>query len=489
MSKHTVETIIEELHDIKSNCGKITQNLISEHSNISAGQVYNHFESLEYAKLEVNIYESEYVNVDIDAREDYEPVLLRLLRRCKKENGKVTRSLIGEDKEMPKISDYRREFETFTMAKIKAGTTDRETQIQLTEEQLEKREDEMIEVMKECEEEYGQVTMELIDDMDTYIRSGHIQKQFGSFGKAKEELLENPDLSGIDMDFYTEQEILDAMEECEQKHGEVKREVFCEEYISRGRVERQFGTFSKAKKKADIENKGRTSITNQKRDELNQLIREDTQIREVIKGCLLGDGSLDLGSTNACLRMSMANEAFLNWLGQTYLEPIVADISHTRTPEKGAKKARKSGFRPNAKAENYSHIYQIRTYRLSSLTDMRNKWYPNGKKRFPDDLELTPLSAKIWYCGDGGINISKCTCGITSKNEKERGSYLEQLFQEKGFNVRYNNKETIRLGKESSSFLEWTGQAPKGFEYKWELQDRDTYQKLKRRAEFNNPPQ
>jgi hypothetical protein len=38
---------------------------------------------------------------------------------------------------------------------------------------------------------------------------------------------------------------------------------------------------------------------------------------------------------------------------------------------------------------------------------LKNKWYPEGKKIVPGDIELTPECVANWYLGDGSITQSK----------------------------------------------------------------------------------
>lgn len=477
-----IEDIIKTLSTVKQREGKITQDILSKYDGISSNQVYNHFDSLEIAKLEVNLYESDYINLDPKVREDYEPVLLQLLQECEKHNGKVTRKLIGQDDDMPKISDYKREFETLTNAKIKAELGS-DNVIQFTEEQLAEREDEMIELFRTCKEKHGRVNRTLIRDMDSYLGVEHIKRHFGSIRDAKREALDNPDLGGVPLKEYSRKEVLACIEKCEEDHGEVKRDILHSQYLPRSQLEKHFDSLSKAKKVADINNLGRICLTQAERDEMNKIVREDKIVNEVIKGLLLGDGSIARGGTEACLRVGMANKEFLEWLEENYLEPISAGITHKRTPEVGARKARETGFRPNASAENYSDIYELRTFRLESITEIREKWYPDGKKQFPEDLELTPLSAKIWYCGDGGLNISYNTCAITNKSQSNQSKLLEDVFEEVGIDGKYrNNKRIVFCKKDSKHLLNWMGYAPRGFEYKWELENEETYRRLKNRV-------
>lgn len=68
-----------------------------------------------------------------------------------------------------------------------------------------------------------------------------------------------------------------------------------------------------------------------------------------------------------------------------------------------------------------SHSFATRAYR--ELREQRDRWYPNGKKRVPKDVRLTPLSVRTWFLEDGslerrtsytyGNRIKLYTCAFT----------------------------------------------------------------------------
>lgn len=55
------------------------------------------------------------------------------------------------------------------------------------------------------------------------------------------------------------------------------------------------------------------------------------------------------------------------------------------------------------------------------FTQLRRKWYPNGKKIIPIDLVLTPLTIAVWFWDDGSNNVENrsccfCTNGFTKSD-------------------------------------------------------------------------
>ena len=104
--------------------------------------------------------------------------------------------------------------------------------------------------------------------------------------------------------------------------------------------------------------------------------------REVITGCLLGDGAMRC-KTNALLEInhSIQQRSYVDWKFD-HLAPLV------RTP-------------PRARAGNGSRVaYRFVTRSLPELTDFYRAFYDAGEKVVPE-LELTPLTLAVWTMDDG----------------------------------------------------------------------------------------
>jgi hypothetical protein len=61
----------------------------------------------------------------------------------------------------------------------------------------------------------------------------------------------------------------------------------------------------------------------------------------------------------------------------------------------------------------------FRTQVAEVFSSYKQKWYPNGEKIVPKDLQLTPLICAIWFCDDGSITL---------KNNKRRISLYTDSF-------------------------------------------------------------
>jgi hypothetical protein len=104
--------------------------------------------------------------------------------------------------------------------------------------------------------------------------------------------------------------------------------------------------------------------------------------RQIIVGCLLGDGTMRC-KTNALLEInhSAHQRSYVDW---KYGQP--AEL--VRTP-------------PRARPGNGRRIaYRFVTRSLPELTPYFTLFYGSGKKRVPE-LELAPLTMAVWLMDDG----------------------------------------------------------------------------------------
>lgn len=280
----------------------------------------------------------------------------------------------------------------------------------------------------------------------------------------------------IRKDDFTRKELLKQIHECHRRYGKVTRSLVIkdEEFANRSSFDREFGSFGNAVIEAGLSDVGRVRLTDSELIELDKKVRENERWNKIFEGLVLGDGYISqTENSESLLGVSMMNRQFLDWL-DSELSNLSTGVQLDKTSGVSAENARKSGFRPNAKDENYHDIFRVRTRRLPFFTEQKRRWYKNGSKRYPTDLTLTPLSAKIWYCGDGGVNITNNTSEIRCRNEQDRGEYIESLFDATPVSPQYKD-ERIHFRKESSRFLEWIGKPLPGFKYKWMIDDKEKY--------------
>lgn len=207
--------------------------------------------------------------------------------------------------------------------------------------------------------------------------------------------------------------------------------------------------------------------------------------REIIKGLLVGDGSLDIrDNKNSRVRVTSINGEFLGWLSDEF--GIFSNSIHIkRTKEQSMDKIEKF-HGENGNIENYHTIYRFQTTSLPELKEFEH-WYPDRQSTLPQYTVLTPMMAKIWYVSDGSVSWADGNYGCVRFHTRTQDlQQMKDMFESCGFGGRTydassnDGSSTLVLKKEDSRrFLEWIGESISGFEYKFEVEDRDKYDQLK----------
>lgn len=200
----------------------------------------------------------------------------------------------------------------------------------------------------------------------------------------------------------------------------------------------------------------------------------DKQI-DILTGMLLGDVTVQKHSNNhtySRIQWSMISEEFLKWLDSQLGILTLGSYTLQRTPEEAAENAVNSGLTSTASAEDYNAIYSNMTRARPEFKRFSNWYDSSGNKQFPlGDIDLTPLTLKVWYVCDGTLNKSnpRPRVRITAVNESENIKELAQFVQEEtgietttieGCKVVFDTEET-------EEFFEYIGDPLPGFEYKW----------------------
>lgn len=188
-----------------------------------------------------------------------------------------------------------------------------------------------------------------------------------------------------------------------------------------------------------------------------------TELSDLLEGELLGDGYIGIpGSRSARYTHTSKYREYLEWLSKTF-----ADM--------GLEQVGKILPRWYEEYHCWSYSYQSRLY--PELVPMQKKWYPDGKKIVPKDLVLTPIMARQWYIGDGGINLTNWRPYIDFSTYAFDKASIDHLLEElrgKGFRVNHwPASNTIGMSVESvKDFLDWIGPCPIScYQYKWDYQD------------------
>jgi hypothetical protein len=119
----------------------------------------------------------------------------------------------------------------------------------------------------------------------------------------------------------------------------------------------------------------------------------------------------------------------------------------------------------------YSDPYGLRSCSHPELNDFR-RWYNGSEKRFPPDLELTPVVTKMWYACDGHLAVedgANPRAMFKTTNEADRSGFLCSLFDAAGFDVGFSRHAVQIPHDETVRLIEWMGEPPPGFGYNWDL--------------------
>jgi len=177
----------------------------------------------------------------------------------------------------------------------------------------------------------------------------------------------------------------------------------------------------------------RNKIQRRTREEVESLkgnyITLNHEQRIFLEGLLLGDGSTSFGINKKSARFVYGDKHkdYISYIKNT-LETFglkVSKIYESIDKRYGCK------------------TYNIFTVMYRSFVDMRNRFYPNGKKIIPSDLEITPNLLKNWFIGDGNgtkwhVNIATCgfkvdSCNLIVEKLKELNINSKVLIDHRGY--------------------------------------------------------
>lgn len=201
----------------------------------------------------------------------------------------------------------------------------------------------------------------------------------------------------------------------------------------------------------------------------------------------MGDGNINTQKgRNSLIEVEMVAPNYLHYLDEKFGK-FGTGVRIRRTAEEKAKLHRNTEFRPNAQSENYSDSYRWRSRSIPELNEFRN-WYSTGEKVWPDNINLTPIVLKHWYCGDGHFHNSNSHKHIiiSMENEVENTEKLNMLFENaklpapNNYNIYERQEDGGKACKaeftksQSKELWEYMGEALPDFEYKWPKEYRQT---------------
>lgn len=139
--------------------------------------------------------------------------------------------------------------------------------------------------------------------------------------------------------------------------------------------------------------------------------------KEVIAGCLLGDGTLTKAGKHYRLRIEHAfsDREYVDWKFQLLNRLCVSDVQYV----------------------DAHRSFRFGTVGHPEITDLRGVWY-NPTKQIPANLELTPLMLAIWFMDDGTKHRDTVDFSVHSFSEKSI-KYLQILMLLSGINTTVNS--------------------------------------------------
>jgi len=199
---------------------------------------------------------------------------------------------------------------------------------------------------------------------------------------------------------------------------------------------------------------------------------------EITTGLLMGDGTINKTSKNCYLESQMISKNYLEYLDNIF-GVLGCSVKHSLTASESAKNNRNSGFRPNAKKENYSDVYRWSTRCHPKFNEFR-EWYSSGEKVWPENIELTPTVLKHWYVGDGYYSNKNTNnnINIAASNEFGNENKIENYFKNADLPKPSNHSIYEKENGRKDYVIEWTvedsyklwdymGEPLPDFEYKW----------------------
>lgn len=126
----------------------------------------------------------------------------------------------------------------------------------------------------------------------------------------------------------------------------------------------------------------------------------------------------------------------------------------------------------NREVEGGNDVYRVGVALPEKVSEWRKRWYPDGEKRIPTDIELTSVMVSMWYATDGGLTYHKDqvnpNASIRCVNESDRMRFVGSLFEEKGFDPWLHSAGRVEFSvSETKRLLDWMEPVPPGYEYKW----------------------
>ena len=187
------------------------------------------------------------------------------------------------------------------------------------------------------------------------------------------------------------------------------------------------------------------------------------ELRDFIYGELLGDGYIGQRSQWAAHIQCVSKYLeYVRWIDQFL-------VCH------GVQ--RSGSIYKDNNITGFGRVYRYESRRYAELLEIRQLFYPEGKKIIPD-IEFSPLVLRQWYLGDGSLTrcenwrefIILCTCGFLKFDVLLAVEKLRKI----GFKTTYQpSSNVISISSHSTlDFLDYIGKCPIFvYDYKWDVRN------------------
>lgn len=185
-------------------------------------------------------------------------------------------------------------------------------------------------------------------------------------------------------------------------------------------------------------------------------------VQKRIEGELLGDGSLKQHKFQSFFSFRTSNREYAEWLANIFGDNGMPSIGSGISTEQ------------HIAFGTLCTAYQFRTISTIQLHALYQKWYSQGHKSVPNDLEITPLTVLHWWLGDGSVRHQCAGVLCTDAFAIEEQELLSNKFNNMGLKTKvvpWGNYHRIYIHSTSMlDFLAYIGPAPfPSLAYKWQV--------------------
>lgn len=178
--------------------------------------------------------------------------------------------------------------------------------------------------------------------------------------------------------------------------------------------------------------------------------------KRLVRGILMGDGSVTVTppDTTGTFSVTVCERNFLEWVDEKLgcFSCGVYDMS--------------------SRDEDWRDTYKVKSRRIPYFSMIRDEWYTDDGKSFPDELSLDRLVLSMWYVTDGGISVDdrwdSYRSYISCYNERNKKEKILSYFDDTPFDPYWSGDKQIYIpAGQTDDFLKWIYGPVPGYKYKW----------------------